>query len=460
MRKADRRVAAALALLAAVTGAPAAAVSTADERALGRRFAYEARARLPLIQDLEVTQLVDGIGQRIVAALPAPAYPYQFQVVRDGRVNAFAVPGGYVYVHGGLLVLVANEDELAGVLGHEIAHVNAHHLARQEDAAQLMNYAGLLGALLSAVEPALGVGAAAAQATARLQYRREFEQEADFLGARYMREAGYDPRGLLDFFKRLSDLQRTAPRVVPYLSSHPLTDARLSNLEASLRTPQWDSRPRQPPTLALERAQLLARIRLQPAQEVVDLYRRRAEVAPADGRARYLLGLALLEAGLVDAALREFEAAREAGFGAVDRELGRAWFRQRDLGRARTFLERAVARDPADPVAQYELGKVLQGLGDSAGAARAFERAIDLVPTLGDAHYDLGMLRGRAGLEGDGFYHLGKAFKLRGELDKALSQFEKAEALLPPGSARARDAGAEVAELAEFLGRRRPTAGR
>lgn len=436
---------------------PVQAVSTSQEKALGRKFAYEARDRLPSVDDVEVTQYVNGIGQRIVAALPDRSFVYQFQVVRDPRINAFAVPGGYVYVHGGLLTQVANDDELAGALGHEIAHINAHHLARQEEASQLMNYATLLSVLLSVVEPALGAGAAAANATARLKYRREFEQEADYLGARYMREAGYDPRGMLDFFKRLSDLQRNAPRSAPYLASHPITDKRLSNLEASLRTPQWDSKPRRPPSLQLERAQLLTRVRSQPAQDVMDLYRRRVDAAPADGRARYLLGLAYLESGMVDASLPQFEAARELGFAATDREVGRAWLRLREPAKAREYLARAAETDPGDAVAQYELGKALHALGDGQAAARAFERAIELAPTLGDAHYDLGMLQGRAGQQGDGFYHLGKAFKLRGDLDKALTQFEKAEPLLPPGSSRAQDTHAEISDLAEFLGRPRPS---
>lgn len=456
MRAARRTLAATLGA-ALLFAAPARAVSTAEERSLGRRFAYEARDRLPSVADVEVTQYVNGIGQRIVAALPDRPFVYQFQVVRDPRVNAFAVPGGYVYIHGGLLTQVRSDDELAGVLGHEIAHVNAHHLARQEEASQLMDVASLLGVLLSVVEPALGAGAAAASATARLKYRREFEQEADFLGSRYMREAGYDPRGMLDFFKRLSDLQRNAPRSAPYLASHPLTDKRLSNLEASLRTPQWDSAPRRPPSLQLERAQLLTRVRSQPAQDVIDLYRRRVEQAPEDARARYLLGLAYLESGIVDAALPQFDAARKQGFAATDREIGRVWLRLREPGKAREYLSRAVEIDPVDAVAQYELGKALQALGDGPAAARAFERAIELAPTLGDAYYELGMLQGRAGQEGDGFYHLGKAFKLRGDLDKALLQFEKAAPLLPPGSSRAADVRAEITDLSEFLDRPSPS---
>jgi predicted Zn-dependent protease len=431
---------------------PAAGGSISDEKELGKQFDLAARAQLPLIEDVEVNNYVSRIGQRIAAALNDSTFQYQFSVVRDPRLNAFAVPGGFVYVHGGLLTRAANDDEVAGVLGHEIAHVNAHHLARQQEATQLMNYATFLGVLLSAVQPAIGAGAVAANAAAQLQYRREFEQEADYLGARYMRQAGYDPQGMLDFFKKMLDEQRTTPTFAPpYLLSHPLTDARLTNLEAVLRTHQWDAGLRKPTSLELQRVQVVVRARSEPAQDVVTFYRRQAEAQPADGRARYLLGLAQLETGSFEPARQSFEAAQQLGFTGVDRELGRTALRLQQLDKARELLSRATETDPDDPVGHYELGKVLEAQNDAAGAMREYERAFQLAPTLADAHHGFGILAGRAGQAGDGYYHLAIAYKLRGEYDQALSQFEKAEPLAAAGSERAQAVKAEIAELKEYL---------
>ncbi|HVO24382.1 MAG TPA: M48 family metalloprotease [Candidatus Margulisiibacteriota bacterium] len=426
--------------------------SISDEKQLGKQFDLEARAQLPLIDDVEVTSYIDRIGQRIASNLNDQTFQYQFSVVRDPRINAFAVPGGYVYVHGGLLTRAANDDELAGVLGHEIAHVNAHHLARQQEATQLMNYATLLGVLLSAVQPAIGAGAVAANAAVQLQYRREFEQEADYLGARYMQQAGYDPRGMLDFFKKMLDEQRTTPTFAPpYLLSHPLTETRLTNLEAVLHTHQWDSGPRQPSSMELERVQAVVRARSEPPQDVVTYYRRQAEAQPSDGRARYLLGVAQLETGAFEAARQSLEVARQLGFAGVDRELGRTALRLQQLDKARELLSRAAEIAPNDPVAHYELGKVLEAQNDTAGALREYERAFQLAPTLADAHYGFGILAGRSGQAGDGYYHLGRAYKLRGEYDKALSQFEKAEPLFTTGTPRGQEVRAEIAELKEYL---------
>jgi predicted Zn-dependent protease len=431
---------------------PVSAVSITEEKELGRTFALEARAKLALIDDVEVNNYVNRIGQRIVGGLGDQPFKYQFFVVRDPRINAFAVPGGYVYVHGGLLTQASNDDEVAGVLAHEVAHVNAHHLARQQEATQLMNYATLLGMLLSVIQPAIGAGAVAANASVQLQYRREFEQEADYLGAGYMRQAGYDPRGMLDFFKKILDEQRTTPTFAPpYLLSHPLTDARLTNLEAVLRTHQWDRGPRPPASLDLERVQLLTRTASEPAADVVDVYRRGAEAHPASGRARYLLGLAYLESGTFDAARETLEAARQLGSVDVDRDLGRTYLRLRQPEKARELLSRATEVDPEDPLGHFELAKALETLHDSTAAMREYGRAVQLDPGLAEAHYGLGMLAGRTGRPGDGFYHLAMAFKLRGEFDKALSQFEKAAPLMTAGSEQAQDVHDEIAELKDYL---------
>jgi len=437
-----------LALAAGV--APAAGSSTAEQE-LGKRFALEARAQLPLIDDVEIEGYVTRVGQKIVAALGEQPFSYEFSVMRDPRLNAFAVPGGYVYINAGLLVAASNDDEVAGVLGHEIAHVNAHHLVRQEQATRLLNYASILGVLLSAVHPAAGAGAAAVSTAVQLTYRREFEQEADYLGATYVQNAGYDPNGMLDFLKKMLDQQQLTPTSAPpYLLSHPLTEARLNNLEAVLRTHQWEGRPRPATSLALARVQLLARARMEPPQDLVEAYWKTAAAQPADGRLRYLLGLAYFETGSFEPARESFEAAQQLGFGDVSRELGRTWLRLRRPEKARELLSRAAETAPDDPLAHHELGKALETLDDSGAAMREYERALQLAPGFAEAHYDLGIIAGRAGRYGEGFYHLGNAFKLRGELARALSQFKKAEPLLPAGSEPAQQTHAEITELSEY----------
>ncbi|MGH7897207.1 MAG: M48 family metalloprotease, partial [Candidatus Binatia bacterium] len=150
--------------------APASAYPIAKERELGERFSLEAASALPLVREAEVVVFVDRMARRIVSRLGAPQpFDYRFYVVRDPQLNAFAVPGGFVYVHSGLVTRVANDSELAGVLGHEIAHAHAHHIVRQQEKSQLLTYTALAGVLLSVIQPALGAAALGASAAGQLK---------------------------------------------------------------------------------------------------------------------------------------------------------------------------------------------------------------------------------------------------------------------------------------------------
>jgi tetratricopeptide (TPR) repeat protein len=239
--------------------------------------------------------------------------------------------------------------------------------------------------------------------------------------------------------------------VPPYLLSHPLSKVRLTNLEAVLKQRQWDSGPRRPATLDLQRVQLIVRARSGSAKELIESYQRTVETNPQNAQMRYLLGLAYLETGAFNSAKETFEQARKLGFPDVDRELGRTYLRQRELPQAREVLSRAVELNPNDPTAQLNLGKVLEAMKETDGALRAYEQAVRLAPDLREAQYDFGMLAGRAGRQGEGFYHLAIASKLEGNYEGAVTQFEKAVPLLTADPTRADEAKKQIAELQEFL---------
>lgn len=430
----------------------AAATSYQGERDLGQRFDLTLRQRVPMVDDPEVVGYVTEIGRKIAGTLDNSFFIYQFAVVRDPRVNAFAVPGGYVYVNSGLLARVKNEDELAAVLGHEIGHVHAHHVIRQQEATQVLNYASLLGVLLSVVQPAAGALASAASAAVSLQYQRQFEQEADYLGARYLQSAGYDPRAMLDFFKQLGDDNRIAASAAPpYLQSHPVTDERLNHLEAVLKTQQWAPHERRPASFALRRAQALARVQSEPPGDVLKAYQRPVDENPSDPMAQYLFGVVSLETGQLDSATEALNAARADGIEAADRELGTVALRQRDPAKARQLLSRYLEREPKDAGAHVDLAKVFEAQGDAPSAIKEYERALELAPQLESAHHGLGLLAGRAGKEGDGFYHLATAARLGGDYTTALNQYSRATPLLPATDPRAEETRQWVVVLSDYL---------
>jgi len=439
-------------VVALVSCRAAGAYPIAEERKLGEQFSVEAASALPLVREPAVVEYVNGLGRKIVAKLDAPQpFDYRYSVIRDGTLNAFAAPGGFIYANSGLVLRVKNDAELAGVLAHETGHVHAHHIARQQEKTKLLSYASIAALLLGVVQPAIGAAAMGASAAGQLKYAREFEQEADFLGVRYMRAAGYDPHGMVSFMKEMWNEQRQMPldQIPPYMMSHPMTEERLVNLEAATKdmkpTPGWDA-----PSFDLLRAQAVLR--------AIGGIRAAAPPVKIDGpQATALSGVALLYQGDAAGAVPYFEKARAAGFADTDSDLGLALFRTGNLDQALRVLRGRVEAAPEDAVAGAVLGKVLLAKGAYAEAARELERVQATAPELDEVAYDLGQAYGRSGDRGKGFYHLAQAMELRGDVDQAISQYDKANKLLPAGSDEGTRAKEKADRLREFNSKRRLT---
>jgi beta-barrel assembly-enhancing protease len=444
------RPALAVLLAAALLVQPVLAAST-TERDLGRRFFLEARSQIPLVTDPAVTAYVNGLGKRLVEGLGAQEFDYQFFIVAHPSLNAFAVPGGYIFMFSGLIVRAATDDEIVGVIGHEIAHVHAHHIVRQQTQGMVWTATALLGVLLTVVNPVLGAGALAAAQTMQLKYSRDFEQEADFIGLRVAAQGGYDPHSLGTFFKQLLVEQRINPAGVPaYMLSHPVTEERVAHIESvidaqKLRSPR--GRPAASPELA--EVQAVLRAATDPVDVVVGEYRRRAEAKPDDAEAQFLLGRVYQTVGQMDAARVALEHARDLGGlgGRVDRPLGAVYVSLKSTEAAETTLRRRLAKQPNDAVAHLELGKALADAKDEAGALKEFQRAVTIDPELDEAQRLMGLSLGRKGEQAQGFYHLAVAARLRGDLEQSLSHFEKCDELEPDGTPRKKELADAIDEL-------------
>lgn len=198
--------------------------STADDVKLGRQAAAEAEQQFPLLRDAEVNAYVERVGQRLVASIPAefqhPEFRYYFKVVNASDINAFALPGGPMYVNRGMIEAARTEGEMAGVMAHELSHVALRHGTAQATKAQKYavgaGIAGILGTILAG--PAVGQLAQLPIGAYFLKFSREYETEADLLGARIMANAGYDPRDLANVFQTL---ERQGGGGGGFLSDHP-----------------------------------------------------------------------------------------------------------------------------------------------------------------------------------------------------------------------------------------------
>lgn len=216
-----------------------------DEMEMGREFDALVRSSMPLVEDPEIRNYVQDIVNRIVGTLPPQPYKFRTSVLLEPSLNAFATPGGFVFVHTGLIQNLNHESELAGVLAHEIAHVTQRHIAKRMERGQVVSLATLAAAVagLAAGGRRTGGGSSHGGRPARpvppamLNYSRADESDADRFGLRYLTEAGYNPAGLSGAFRNIQELSWGRAGAIPtYLSTHPGITERLSLLEAHLKS--------------------------------------------------------------------------------------------------------------------------------------------------------------------------------------------------------------------------------
>ena len=214
-------------ILAAVLAA--CAVSRQQAAQMGAEQSAQLNQQLPLIRNASADQYVEQLGQRIVSQTPYAGQDFEFYLYRSAEVNAFALPGGFIYVSTGLVDAADNESELAGVLAHEIAHVTLGHSAEQIERVQKANVgAGLLCVFTSVCQSGLGRTAVDAGGSAYLaKFSRAAEREADLTAVQYVVASGIHPQGLVTMFEELARMSRSSPNLLDsWFSSHPMAEDR------------------------------------------------------------------------------------------------------------------------------------------------------------------------------------------------------------------------------------------
>ena len=407
-------------------------LTRADEERLGEAFLRQVRHRLPLVDDPEVVDYIDSLGQRIASA--DPARRYRFLVVDAPSVNAFAGPGGVIAVNAGLVVITESESELAAVIAHEIAHVTQRHLAQlieRSRLASLTTLAGVFaGILLATQNPQAGQATLAASAAgaqhAALSYSREKEMEADRTGMELLHRAGFDPRAVPAFFERFQEWQRFTSRPPEFLSTHPVTISRIADTRG--RAEQYEPRPyHESADYPLVRAKLRIRLAGKPTDALEHF---EALVATGGSEAteaeRYGLALALMGSNrheeanvLLDALRKDFpdRAAHRAAAAKAYSALG-------EDDRALDLLAASVERFPARRALVYPYGLALVRAGrpdEAAALLRRFQRDHETDAAL---YRLLGLAHQRAGRRVESHMALAEFHARSGNLVSAIRQLD------------------------------------
>jgi predicted Zn-dependent protease len=409
-------------------GSPADAILTkTTEAQVGRAIMRSIRLSGQVVEDPQINEYISEIGHRIAAQANEGDYEFTFFVVNDPRINAFALPGGYIGVHTGLIDATRSEDELAGVLAHEIAHVTQRHIARAIHAGSrqsILSTALMLGALIlgaaggsgDAVQGAMAVaqGTAAQQ---QINFTRSHEYEADRIGIRALAEAGFDPHGMDSFFEVMSRQQLGAPdsRMPEFLRTHPVTTARIA--EARGRAREF-TRVQTADTMNYGIAQARLRVESYATPEQAVGYYEQDDYENQTDIERYGRAVAYQRAGRNVEARRIFDelARTDQKVIAYHIGLGEAQLALEQYAAGQETFDRAIALFPRNVPLVIHYGEMLLQMGK---AEESHEMLLDLmnnVPPTPEQVRLIARAASEAGDDAESYYYLSEYRLMTGDL--------------------------------------------
>jgi predicted Zn-dependent protease len=430
---------AALFLLSQLPPMGAFGLTVSEEEELSRDILKYIYKQYEIIDDPTVVEYVNKVGNRIVEGLKDPLFNYRFHVIKVDAYNAFAIPAGYIFINSGLMAAMDNEDELAGILAHEIAHVNARHISQKIERSKKIGWATLAGMAAGILIGAAG-GAEAAQAltkgsqaagtAAELSYSRDNEIQADQLGLIYLADAGYSGEGLLKILKKMRSKQWFDTEQVPtYMRTHPAIDDRIAYLDS-----QISATPKPVETRTRESSEDFLRVHTylitRYGDENLVLRHLESEVKknPQDPMAHYRYGLILARVGRRDEAIVHLRTAMEkrAFDPYILRDVGRVYYLDGQYQQSLKMLKTAHNMIPDDAECGLYLGQTYLEMGLFDEASPVLQEVVEKHPRYTEAYYILGQSLGKQGNLGDAYYYLGVYHTRKGDIKTAAAQYRQA----------------------------------
>ncbi len=404
---------------------PCRAFSVGEEKKVGEKLLSMVRTQFTVIDDPDISQYINDLGRRILKVAGPQYFKYHFFVIKNNAFNAFAAPSGLIFIHSGLIEAMDNEGELVSVMAHECAHVTCRHISRQVDqnkktgiATTALLIAGIaLGG--GALSQALIGGSMAANASMRLHFSRQDEEEADRLAYKWMRAMNMNPAPMAAMLKKMYRLSAyQMANVPPYLLSHPVPKSRLAYIDDMLLSaPPRKYPPRDDFAFLRVKYRLMARTMDTESRRV--LYTRQAAKAKEPVRifADYGLYLLDLENGEYDAAQKALNKMIKAypHKSILKTDLGIIFYRQGRYHQALKYDRQALMANPDDAWSKYNLAETLGRLGESQQAENLYRQLLVQVPEYAKLHFQLGRLLTDRGHSGEGHYQLGVFFWLNGD---------------------------------------------
>jgi predicted Zn-dependent protease len=404
-------------------------ITIQEERELSDEFMAVVRTKFPLIKDPIIVDYVNRVGKRILATVPPQPFDYQFHVLHEDTFNAFATPAGHIFLNSGLFAVLESEEELAGIIGHEITHVVCRHISDRIESSRKIGMATLAGmvagVLLGAggaatAASAVTVGSMAAGQTAALAYSRDNEMQADQLGLVYLRQAGYTGQGLLTSLQKIRSRQWYGSDLIPtYLTTHPASEERMSYIDNWLHQnhPPTDQKQWEVGGFDLAKTRLVALYTNEEA--ALNRFKSNLEATPDDPLSHYGYALALTRVDKWNEAADHMKRAIEGNAMATHmlQDLGQIYFHEGQYEKALEAL--TAGRSGKNPQGLLYLGRTQMELGRMAEARDTFDNLVRDDETFTQAYYYLGESSGRLGDMFGAHYNLGRFYEQKGDLKNA-----------------------------------------
>ena len=410
-----------------------------EEKELAREYMKVLKRYFKFVHDPVVVDYVNKIGQRILSKMPPQPFEYHFYVIDQEVFNAFATPAGHIFVYRGLIAAMEREEQLAGLLAHEIGHVKSRHISEKIERAENMNkaayigmIAGLAAALAGAPEAgqAMMMGSMAGAQTMMLAYSRGDESEADQLGLNSMYRAGYDGAGMVEMFEIMRSKQWFGGDEIPtWVMTHPAVEERI--IYVRNRVEAYNRKYGQPkPVDSMPFVRMHTRLltKYGDPQIVLNRYRKAYESNPDDPLRNFQYGLILARTDQRARAITHLEKALAANplEPSILGALGVVYFQDGQYEKAETMLKGAVGAAPRDAEYRFYLGRLQQEMGQYNEAVASFRAILVYYPRHLATHFFLGKAYSQLGQQGNACFHLGLYYYGKGQREKAKFQLEKA----------------------------------
>jgi beta-barrel assembly-enhancing protease len=443
-------------------GSPAAAVlSKSDESRLGAMVARELRDQNALLEDPEVNEYLQGVGQRLASQSAMGGSGFHFFVVKDSVINAFAVPGGFVFLYDGLILATTTESELASVMAHEIAHVTQHHIARQIRAQSQQSITTAAAILAAILLGAIGGGQAAEGGIAaasgiaaqqQINFTRDNEAEADRVGIGYLAGAGFDTNAMGGFFETLSRHEGLTATYIPaMLIDHPVTTDRIA--EARSRAAQFPSRKgkdSQSYRLIRERVRVLTATA---DVNLTQIYEQKIASGEGDLGNRYGEALALLNSNHAEEAAKVLAplVQQHEGLTLLHAALGQAQAKAGHVDEALATFRHALSLFPRSVPVTVRYAETLMNAGNPAQAHDVLLDLFNNVPPTPDQIRLTALAASAAGDAGDAYFYMGEYQIAGGDLNLAAQQLQLALAAPNISQIQRQRYQARLDEVREYL---------